>query len=425
MANFKYRPRVVDKTLRSLLSGIGAVVIEGPKGCGKTTTGEQQAKSILALSSALARKTTIDLLGYNPKGVLAGATPKLIDEWQVIPTLWDEIRTEIDRRQAAGQFILTGSAVPADRSDIFHTGTGRFAWLTMHTMSIFESGESSGEISISSLFDGEHDVFAQNNLSIESLAHATCRGGWPQAVNLDGVDAIKASFKHIDAIARSETSRIGTKKDFAKTGALLRAYARNLGTQASIPFITQDALSLGNSPFSIRTCHEYLKALREIFVIEDMPAWVPKLRTTTAVRTSDTRYFTDPSIGAAALQIGPKDLLQDPKSFGFLFENLCIRDLRVYAQALDAEVFHYRDRNNLRCDAVMHRKNGTYGLIEIKLGGLPAIDHGAKTLLELAGKIDTTKMPKPSFLMVLVGAGPCAYRRKDGVLVVPIGCLKP
>ena len=421
-----YKKRILDSLLERALSGIGAVVIEGPKGCGKTTTGLQLAKSKLMLGAAETRANAVELLGYNAKAVLAGNTPRMIDEWQTVPRLWDAVRYEIDNRQAVGQFILTGSAVPADRSEIFHTGTGRFAWLTMRTMSLFESGESNGEVSLSELFEGHHDISGQNGADIEHIAFAACRGGWPQCVGNTSEAALDLAYNYVDAVLKTDISRVdGEKKNTYRSRALLRSYARNLGSSVSVQALWSDISSQDDDAFSVRTCQSYLYALREIFVTEDMPAWNPNLRSKTAIRTSDTRYFTDPSVAAAALQIGPQDLLNDPKTFGFLFENLCVRDLRVYADALRGNLFHYRDKNNLECDAVLHRKNGSYGLIEIKLGGKEAIAHGAETLTRLAQKIDTTKMPAPSFLMVLTAAGDFAYRRADGVLVVPLACLKP
>lgn len=421
-----YKPRILDSLLSRTLAGIGAAVIEGPKGCGKTTTGEQLAKSRLYLGSAGSREAALALLSYNPAGVLAGDAPRLIDEWQVIPRLWDEIRFEIDHRQKNGQFILTGSAVPADRSEIFHTGTGRFAWLTLRTMTLFESEESSGQVSLEALFAGHHDVFGQNPADIHQIAFAACRGGWPQAVNNASEASLDLAFQYVDAIVQTDISRADSmQKDPSKSRALMRSYARNIGTQTAMSAIWKDISSQGETLFSEKTCQQYIAALRRIFVIEDLPAWNPNLRSKTAIRTADTRYFSDPSIAAAALQIGPEDLLKDPKTFGFVFENLCMRDLRVYAESLRGNLFHYRDKSGLECDAVIHRKNGTYGLIEIKLGGKEAIEHGAKTLSRLAAKIDTEVMPKPAFLMVLTAAEPFAYRRPDGVLVVPLTCLRP
>lgn len=421
-----YKPRILDHLLKQKLDSLGAVLIEGPKACGKTTTSEQMAASTLYLGLSEIRKTTQELVAINPSAVLAGPTPKLIDEWQVIPQLWDDIRFEVDHRHQAGQFILTGSAVPADRSEIFHTGTGRFAWLKMRTMSLFESGESNGQVSLSDLFAGQKDIVSSNPLNIEQVAFATCRGGWPLAVDQSNDAALNHAYDYVESVINTDISRVdGVSRNKERVRQLLHSYARNLGSQAPLSSLRADVTTNATDAFSEVTCLSYLDALREIFVIEEMDAWNPNLRSKTAIRTKATRYFSDPSIGAAALGIGPQDLLVDPKTFGFLFENLCMRDLRIYASALNGDVYHYRDKNNLECDAVLHRHNGSYGLIEIKLGGNEAIEHGAATLQALAKKMDPGKMPAPSFLMVLVGVGPFAYRRKDGVFVVPIGCLKP
>lgn len=421
--NSAYRKRLLDSLIQCALSNTGAVIIEGPKGCGKTTTGHQFAKSKLMLESSEAHGNAMELLGYNAKTVLSDNTPRMIDEWQTIPRLWGAIRCEIDNRQTVGQFILTGSAVPADLSEIFHTGTGRFAWLTLRTMSLFESGESNGEVSLSELFAGHHDLSGQNGADIEHIAFATCRGGWPQCVGNASEAALDIAYNCVDIVLKNNAD--SEKENSYCPHALLRSYARNLGRPASVRTLWSDLFAHDNEALSARTCRTHLDALRNFFVTEDLPAWEPTLRSKTAIRTSDTRYFTDPSVAAAALQIGPQVLLNDPKTFGYLFKNLCVRDLRVYADALRGNLFHYRDKNDLECDAVLHRKNGSYGLIEIKLGGKEAIAHGAETLTRLAQKIDTTKMPAPSFLMVLTAAGDFAYRRADGVLVVPLACLKP
>ena len=419
-----YRTRVIDALLVDYLQVMGGVLIQGPKACGKTTTGHQYSKSELLLSSPAARIEAKQLLGFNSDLLLTGKTPRLIDEWQVIPELWDEIRSEIDVRGQAGQFILTGSAVPANRKDIVHSGTGRFAWLTMRSMTLWKSGESNGTVSLGDLFSGHHDIGSVNTLDIKSVAFAACRGGWPQLVSRDDEKILEYARQYLEAVANNDVSRVdGIKRDPERVRQLLRIYARNLGSQTTAKALLNDLIDETETTFSEITLKSYLQALKEIFVIEDMPSWNPNLRSKTAIRTTDTRYFSDPSIAAAALNIGPGDLLRDPKTFGFVFENLCVRDLRVYAEALHGNVFHYRDKNNLECDAVLHRRDGNYGLIEIKLGGQEAIDHGAMTLQKLASKIDTSRMPKPAFLMVLTAAGNYAYRRDDDVLVVPIGCV--
>ena len=426
MKKKEYKPRVVDALLNGFLKMMGGVLIVGPKACGKTTTGKMVAKSDLLLSSPLTRRETQKILSYKPSLVLQGATPRLIDEWQVLPDLWDEIRNEIDQRGSPGQFILTGSAVPAGRAEIFHSGTGRFAWLTMRGMSLWESEESNGAVSLASLFSGNHAIGAINPLSVDQVAFAACRGGWPQVAFLKDNAALEYVGQYVKAIVNDDISRVdGVRRDPNRMMRLLRTYARHLGTQTSSVSMRNDLVGETESMFSIMTMSSYLKALQEIYVIEEMAAWNPNLRSKTAIRTNPTRYFTDPSVAVASLGIGPKDLLNDPETFGFVFENLCVRDLRIYAEALHGDVYHYRDKNGLECDAVIHRGDGSFGLVEIKLGGQTAIEHGAKTLTKLSGLLDTQQMPAPSFLMIVTATGDYAYRREDGILVVPVGCLKP
>ena len=416
--NQEYRKRIVDQLLKKKLESMGAVLIEGPKLCGKSTTAIQQAESILNVEPG----SILDLAALNPKLLLQGATPRLIDEWQLAPQLWDAIRREVDQRGGEpGQFILTGSAIPVDPSQLKHSGTGRFSWLRMRPMTLYESGESNGSVSLRELFEGQVDIGSTNTVSLEQVAFAACRGGWPTTLRLEGETALTHAFEYVEAVIKQDISRAdGIKRNQDATRKLLRSYARFQGSQVSAPDLAKDINGLINE----KTVLSYLNALKEIFVIEDLPAWNPNLRSKTAIRQSDTRYFVDPSIAAAALNAGPKDLLFDTKTFGFIFETLCIRDLRVYAEALGGSLFHFRDKYGLECDAVLHRRNGTYGLIEIKLGSDKGIEDGAKTLHSLAAKIDLSQMLPPSFLMVLTASGNYAYRRGDGVLVVPIGCLK-
>ncbi len=408
------------------LQGKGSVLVEGPKWCGKTTTAEQKAASILKLGDVGVYRQSRQLAEMNPALLLEGATPRLIDEWQTIPELWDSVRSEVDERNAFGQFILTGSAVPVPTEQLLHTGTGRITRLMMRTMTLFESGESNGTISLKDLFDAPEQIFAECAIDIEQLAFLVCRGGWPQATFLKGDLALDQAFDYFDAIVVSDISRVdGVKRSTERTRTLMRSYARHQGAAVNYSVIAADMQANdGNAP-DTDTVASYIAALKKIFVIEDMPAWNPNLRSKTAIRTSDTRYFVDPSIGVAALGIGPKDFLNDLNTFGLFFETLAVRDLRVFAEAMDGSLYHYRDANGLECDAVLHRRNGSYGLIEIKLGGDSAIEEGAKNLHSLERIIDTTRMQAPSFKMVLVGVGKYAYRRPDGVYVVPIGCLKP
>ncbi len=416
---FNYQPRIVDSLLQRKLQTIGAVLIEGPKLCGKSTTATMQAKSVLFMEPG----QTLEIAELNPKLLLEGEVPRLIDEWQLAPKLWDVIRREIDRREGLpGQFILTGSAVPPDKSGIMHTGTGRFGWLKMRPMTLFESKESNGSVSLGALFEGELNIANTCSLSLEDVAFAACRGGWPTALRQTGQLALAHAFDYFDAIVREDISRVdGTRRNQETTRKLLRSYASAQGSQISLREIAKDV----GQQISEKTIGSYLSALRQIFVVEDIPAWNPNLRSKTAIRTSDTRYFVDPSIATAALGIGPRELLLNPETFGFIFETLCMRDLRVYAEALDGSISHFRDKNGLECDAVLHRRDGRYGLIEIKLGSEKGIEDGIKTLTALSKKINTDTMLAPSFLMILTASGDFAYRRNDGILVVPIGCLKP
>lgn len=423
--SYKYRSRIADRILERKLKGKGAVLIEGTKWCGKTTTAEQQAKSILYMSESGKAEQNIQLASINPRLLLGGENPRLIDEWQSAPQLWDSIRFEADHRHQVGLFILTGSSVPPDMSNIIHTGTGRFAWLKMRPMSLWESGESSGDVSLASIFDGNHEISGISNVDLQRMAFIACRGGWPLAIDMEDDIALDQAFDYIDAVENRDIQRVdGIARDPARVHRLLRAYARHQGAQVTNAAIRDDLISNELRSFDVDTVASYIKALKNIFVIEDVEAWNPNLRSKTAIRTSDTRYFTDPSIATAALGIGPNDLIADLNTFGLIFETLCIRDLRTYAEALNGDIFHYRDKNGLECDAVIHLRDGRYGLIEIKLGGDKLINEGAATLKELSDKIDTTKMKRPSFLMVLTANGNYAYRREDGVLVVPISCLK-
>lgn len=412
--------------MREKLEAMGAVLIEGPKACGKTTTAEQQAKSVIYMSDPEKQQQYKQMAQTNIRYLLKGETPRLIDEWQEVPQFWDAIRFEVDHRQEDGQFMLTGSAVPPDTKDIHHTGTGRYAWLTMRPMSLWESEESTGEVSLSDLFSNPDNIGATNKMTLSMLAFAVCRGGWPKSLQKKSENAaLLQATEYYKAIVNSDISRVdGVKRDSERAKRIMRSYARHQGSQASIATIVADISTNETEDVSDVTIDTYLTALRKIFVIEDMPAWNPNLRSKTSVRTSDTRYFVDPSVGVAALGLGPNDLIGDLNTFGLFFETMCIRDLRVYADALDGGVYHYRDKNGLECDAVVHLRNGSYGLIEIKLGGEKLIEQGAKTLTSLANIIDTSRMKAPSFCMVLTGVGDFAYRRTDGVYVVPIGCLK-
>lgn len=417
-----YKPRIADQILKEKLSYKGAVLIEGPKWCGKTTTAEQAAKSILYMSDPRTLRQNLSLAESDPNILLKGENPRLIDEWQVAPQLWDAVRFEVDHRHAFGQFILTGSSVPIDKDKILHSGAGRFSWLKMRTMSLLESGESNGQVSLKALFSNPKKIYGESNVSLEKLAYLVCRGGWPIATYLEGRSALNQARDYFDAVLYNDINRMGTgKRDPERLRRIMVSYARNQGTQIGYKTIVDDIRANEEDNIDSRTVASDINALKEMFVIEDMPAWNPNLRSKAVIRTTDTRYFIDSSIAAAALGVSPDDLINDLKTFGFLFETMAIRDLRVYAEAIDGNVYHYRDKSDLECDAVIHLRDGTYGLVEIKLGGETAIESGAKSLTKLASIIDTDKMKKPSFMMILTGIGNIAYKRSDGIYVVPIG----
>ena len=419
-----YKKRIADGLLQRKLAGKGAVLIEGAKWCGKTTTAEQIAGSVKYMTETGMVEQNIQLATLNPKLLLKGEFPRLIDEWLVAPQLWDSIRFESDHGPL-GQFILTGSSVPPDMSKVIHSGTGRIGWLRMRPMSLWESQESSGEVSLAELFTAPEQIGAINQMDIEQVAFLTCRGGWPLAVDMEREIALDQAFDYVESVEKRDIQKVdGVDRDPVRVHRLLRSLARNQGSQASFGTIKEDLMANEADSLSEDTIASYHKALKEIFVVEDSEAWNPNLRSKTAIRTSDTRYFTDPSIATAALGVGPQDLINDLNTFGLLFETMAVRDLRVYAEALNGKVYHFRDKNGLECDAVVHLRDGRYGLVEVKLGGEDKIRDGADALKDLTGKIDTSRMREPSFLMVLVGVGQYAYRREDGVYVVPIGCLK-
>ncbi|MBR3303927.1 MAG: ATP-binding protein [Bacteroidales bacterium] len=423
----EYRKRIADKLILRRLQSKGGILIEGPKWCGKTTTAKQFAASLLDLGNSTILNNAQIAIEVNPSTLLNGDTPRLIDEWQTMPELWDMVRSEIDSRNSFGQFILTGSTIPPDKEKIRHSGTGRIGRITMRTMSLWESGDSSGSVSLGALFNKEQSQQPQeNNLILRHIAFLICRGGWPQATMLKKDLALDAANDYYEAIYKTDILRVdNVRRSSERTQLLLRSYARHQGRDVSFKKIGEDIRENDNLTFSYETVSDYINALKKLFVIEDMPAWNPNLRSRAAIQSSDTRFFTDPSIAASALSIGPNDLINDMQTMGFLFETLAVRDLRVYADALGGNLFHFRNADGLECDAVLHRRNGTYGLIEIKLGGVNSIEKGAQTLNALEQKINTDKMLAPSFKMVLTAVGEYSYLRpNDNVWVVPIGCLK-
>lgn len=421
----QYYKRIADKILENKLRCKGAVLIEGPKWCGKTTTAKHIAKSYIEMDRPDMSKQYKEMAELNPGFLLKGETPHLIDEWQAAPNIWNATRYEVDQRDEFGQFILTGSALPFNLDSSTHTGTGRIARMKMHTMSLYESNDSNGTVSFNDLFENK-EVFGEDNHLLEEIAFLICRGGWPKAIGQDNDIALYQAIDYYDAIVSSDISRVDNiSRDKERAKKILRSYARNIGSQISLEKMRQDIINDETDTFDTNTLYSYINALRKIFVIEDLLSWNPNLRSKTAIRTSDTRYFQDPSIGAAALGIGPNDLMNDLNTLGLLFENLCVRDLRIYAEALDGDIYHFRDKTGLECDIVIHLRNGKYGLIEVKLGGDTLIEEGSKNLLKLKDKIDTSKMNEPSFLMILCAKAPFAYKRKDGVIICPICCLKP
>lgn len=423
----KYKNRICDALLSRKLAGVGAVLLEGPKWCGKTTTCERQAKSILYMGDPETRDKNLQIAALDIGALLEGKSPRLIDEWQEFPKFWDAIRYRVDHLEGFGHYILTGSAVPPDVAEITHSGTGRIVRLKMRPMSLWESCESTGCVSLSKLLEGEPvPVLACRDLKLSDVAYLVCRGGWPRAVEQQGDMALDRAEEYYDATVNVDISKVDrVPRDPERVMRLMRSYARLQGTQSKLTAIKQDMSEHDSSTLDEDTVRAYVSALKKIFVIEDAPAWCPCLRSKAVVRTSDTRYFIDPSIVTAALGLGPGDLVRDPRSFGSFFETMAMRDLRCYAEALGGSVSHYLDANGLECDAIVHLRNGTFGLVEIKLGGNELIEKGVATLNSLAAIVDDRKMKRPAFKMVLTAIGAYAYTRTDGVVVCPISALKP
>lgn len=427
----EYLPRIVDDELSLRLEAFGATLIVGPKWCGKTTTGEQKAKSILRMQDPDRRDGYLATAAAKPSLLLKGANPRLIDEWQVAPVLWDAVRTDVDQRQEEGLFILTGST-SVDSSKIMHSGTGRISRMKMYPMSLFESKESNGEISLKSLFDHpDMDIDGiASELSVEKLIFSACRGGWPAALRRKS-DAAKLMIAkdYLNNICESDISTVdGVQRNPTWTNMILRSYARNVSTLAKKTNIYRDVAANADS-MTLQTMDTYLNALEKLFVIEDVEAWCPAIRSATTIRSGKKRGFIDPSIPVAALGLTPEYFQSDLKTFGFIFECLCIRDLKVYSQALGGRVSYYHDRMDLEADAVLHLDDGRFALIEFKLGSRE-IEEGAKHLLQLRELIrkynekeKQVPLREPDLLMVITG-GEMAYTREDGVKVVPIGTLR-
>ena len=415
----KYLSRTVDKELDDYLGSFGAVLIEGAKWCGKTRTAEEKAASKIFLHDPRLKEQYREMAGTAPEVLLSGETPRLIDEWQTIPEIWDGVRFEVDRREEKGQFILTGSSQPR-KDSVMHTGTGRIARLLMRPMTLFESGDSDGSVSLGSLYEGG-SVGGESKLTIERLAYVLVRGGWPASVTDESGNALLVADQYVKSIVNSDISSAdGVDRDPDRAELIMRSIARNTSTMAGIRTIQKDMEKDGYS--SEKTIVSYIKALKRIFVVEELPAWTPAIRSRINQRTASKHHFVDPSIAAAVLGVSPQDLVWDFRTFGLLFESLCIRDLRVYSQAMNGKVFHYHDSSGLEVDAIVSRYGGQWGAVEIKMGAKD-IDRAAENLKKLRDKIDADEMRGPSFLMVLTSMG-FAYRRGDGVYVVPIGCLR-
>ena len=419
----KYYPRIIDNLLKKKLRTSGAVLLKGPKWCGKSTSASQIANSIIYMQDPSTREQNIALAKASTKRFLDREAPLLIDEWQTIPFIWDAIRFEIDQRDSFGQFILTGSSSPLETADIIHSGIGRISTLAMRPMSLYESQDSGGEYSIKDLFDGIYPIGAISKLDVLDYAYLACRGGFPSVLELGKEDSLEIAKNYFDSLVNQDFMlNAKQERDTRKFRLTLRSYARNIGTSCPLTTILKD-VNGENLSISDTTVSSYLKYLNDIFVIDELSAWSPSLRSKTAIRTSPKRYFADPSIAAAALDVSPDDLINDFKTFGFVFEAMAIRDLKIYAEANGAHLFHYRDKNDFEVDAIIHFGNGKWAAIEIKLYDDDAIEKSCKNLIKFKDNVNNQKMGEPTFLMVLTGTKN-AYRREDGVFVVPIGCLK-
>ena len=428
MAKTPYMKRVSDGILALELQAAGAVLIEGPKWCGKSRTAGEMAKSAVMMQDPDMAASYMKAAKTMPSLLLRGEAPHLVDEWQVAPVIWDAVRAEVDRRGGMGHFILTGSATPPDGNDDeevkrHHSGTGRITRMRMRPMSLWESGESSGEVSLGALFSGNCDIGAASRVTVPDIARLICRGGWPESVGLSERLSFRVASNYVKAVVEEDIHRVdGVERNPARVMALLRSLSRNISTLATIETISGDMLA-NDAGASGKTVSAYVNAMRRLFLVEDTPAWMPTLRSKTAIRASAKRQFADPSIATAAMGIGPERLLNDFNTFGFLFESLCTRDLRVYAQSMDGAVAHYRDKNGLEADLIVSLPDGRWAPIEVKLGE-GEVDEAAAHLHKLASTVDPVKTGVPSFMMVLTGT-PLAYRRPDGVVVCPVGCLRP
>lgn len=415
----EYYNRLIERIIEKKMKSSGAVAIEGPKFCGKTTTALRYAKSDIRLNT----RQRIELAEMQPKNVLKGDTPRVIDEWQTVPDIWNEVKSWIDEKPDFGQFILTGSSTPADKTNLYHSGAGRISTITMKPMSLTESKESSCTVSLKELFENsDAEIFDENKeSSLERTAFLLCRGGWPLSVRAGdeiGLDVTRNYYEGLFNFEYSANEKFRNKKpDILRM--IMRSYARHISTEAAVKTIRTDVMQSNNRTLDTKTMDDYVEALKDLFIIEDVEAWNPNIRSKAAIRTTPTRHFVDTSIATAVLDVSPADLINDLNSFGLFFEDMAVRDLGIYASYLDGVVKHYRDSSGLECDAVLHLKNGQWASIEIKLGGEKLIEEGAANLIKLKNTVNESKL---AFQMILTASGP-AYQRKDGIYVVPVDCL--
>lgn len=421
-----YYKRLIEQEIELKMRTSGALVVAGPKFCGKTTTCMLYQKSFMKLNTQQA----INMARMNPKAVLNGEKPRLIDEWQKAPDVWNQVKDDLDFNYEFGKYILTGSSTPADKTTVHHSGVGRIASIKMRPMSLWESQESKGSVSLSALFDGKEDEFPwdmNQDFSLEDVASLLCRGGWPISVRAPrdiALEVTKNYWNGLFVFEDCENERFRNKKPEVLR-MIVRSYARHISTEAAASTIIADVRQSNERTMDAKTFADYMEALNDLYILEDMRAWNPNIRSKTSIRSTPTRHFVDTSIACRALGVSPKDLMGDLESFGLFFEDMAVRDLRIYTESLGGEVLHYRDNAGLECDAVLHLDDGRWGAVEIKLGGDDNIEAGASTLKQLKSKIEEKSDENaPSFLLVLTAVGG-AYRREDGVFVAPINLIKP
>lgn len=422
-----YVKRIIDKEIKKKLAVMGAVVIKGPKWCGKTTSAKKISKSVIEMQNPEMAENYMELAATKPSLLLEGEKPRLIDEWQIAPTLWNAVRYDVDKTGRKGQYILTGSATPNDINDKYlHSGVGRFSFINMKPFSLYESNESNGKISLKDIFDKKVNIDGiRSELTYEKLAYALCRGGWPASLGLDEENALEVSKSYIDVLCESDISKVdNVSRNPRLARTILRAYSRQISTIDSDKTLYEDVMS-NYAEVTERTIIEYLHALERLYIIEEMDSWNPNIRSKTAIRSSKKKTMVDPSLAVAALGVSPKDLMLDINTFGLLFENLVDRDLSIYVNGIGGYIEHYRDRYGLECDSVIHLNDGRYGLIEVKLGSMKGIKEAEEHLLKLKSLIEKNKkMRKPEFLMIVTGITDIAYTTNNDIMVVPIGCLK-